>query len=157
MSVCKYLKRVIASRTRLKREVIKSANLPLPEGIPLSQGIKVGNVVYLSSMVAFNPTTMKIEGRTIEEQTRQSIKNCEQMLKAGGATLEDVVRVMVLLKRPGDFERMNKEYAKYFPRDPPARTVVKIGANLPNALISIMMTAVITGKTGEPSQPILDD
>ena len=140
----------------MKREVINSPKLKVPKGIPLSQGIKVGSVLYLSSMVAFNPKTGKIEAEGIQEQTHQSIRNCELMLKAGGASLKDVVRVMVLLKKPKDFEKMNKVYATYFRKDPPARTVVKIGAHLPKALISIMMTAVITDSTDKPPQPVLE-
>ena len=140
----------------MKREVINSPALRVPKNIPLSQAIKVDNVLYLSSMVAFNPKTGKIEVETIGEQTHQAIRNCETILKAGGATLTDVVRVMVLLKNPADFERMNRVYAKYFPKDPPARTVVKLGAYLPKALISIMMTAVITD-SGSSSHSVLGD
>lgn len=141
-----------SSGASLKREIIYTPDAGVPSNVPLSQAVKVGNVIYLSSFVGINPKTRKIEGRTIEEQTRQSIKNCETVLKAAGSSLSDVVRVMVLLKKPVDFDRMNREYAKFFPKDPPARTVVKIGAHLPNALISIMMTAVIA----EPTEPILD-
>ena len=128
----------------MKREVIYSAKVKVPKDIPLSQGIKVGNVIYLSSMVAFDPKTGKIEAKTIEGQTHQSIRNCREMLRAGGATLGDVVRVMILLKNPRDFEVVNRVYGTYFRKDPPARTVVKIGAHIPKVLISIMMTAVIT-------------
>ena len=130
--------------SKLRREVIKADKAGIPPGYPLSQAVKVGNVVYLSSTVGWNPKTNKIEGRTIEEQTRDAIKNCEEVLRAAGATLNDVVRVTVLLKNPKDYDRMNHEYAKFFPKDPPARTVVRIGAHLPNVLISIMMDAVIT-------------
>jgi enamine deaminase RidA (YjgF/YER057c/UK114 family) len=77
------------------------------------------------------------------------------MLKAGGASLKDVVRVMVLLRHPKDFDAMNKVYATYFRKDPPARTVVKIGAHLPKALISIMMTAVLTD--GKASHPVIEE
>ncbi len=133
----------------MKKEIIFSPDAGVPPNVPLSQAIKVGNVIYLSSFVAADPKTRKIVGRTIEEQTRRSIKNCESVLRAAGSSLNDVVRVMVLLKNPRHFERMNREYAKLFPKDPPARTVVKIGAHLPNALISIMMTAVVSGSGPE--------
>src|SRR5437870_2232581 len=139
----------------MKREVINSPSVKVPKGIPLSQGIRVGNVLYLSSMVAFDSKTGKIEAKGIKEQTHQVIRNCTEMLKAGGASLQDVVRVMVLLKHPKDFDAMNKVYATYFRKDPPARTVVKIGAHLPKALISIMMTAVITD--GKASHAVLEE
>jgi 2-iminobutanoate/2-iminopropanoate deaminase len=130
--------------SKLKREVIKTKKAGIPPNVPLSQAIKVGNMVYLSSTLGMNPKTLKVEGKNIEEQTRDAINNCREVLKAAGATLEDVVRVVVLLKNPEDFDKMNNEYAKHFRRDPPSRTVVKIGAQMPNVLISIMMDAVIT-------------
>jgi len=47
-----------------------------------------------------------------------------------------------LLKDPNDFDGMNTEYAKFFPKDPPARALAKLGVELPNILVSIMMTAI---------------
>ena len=128
----------------MKREVIRTKKAGIPPDVPLSQAIKVGNMVYLSSTLGMNPKTLKVEGKNIEEQTRDAINNCREVLRAAGAALGDVVRVVVLLKNPEDFDDMNREYAKHFPKDPPSRTVVKIGAHMPNVLVSIMMDAVIT-------------
>ena len=136
----------------MKRKVVRTAKAGIPPNVPLSQAIKVGNMVYLSSTLGMNPKTLRVEGRNIEEQTRDAINNCREVLKAAGAKLEDVVRVVVLLKNPKDFDRMNHEYAKHFPKDPPSRTVVKIGAHMPNVLISIMMDAVITKNHEEHSR-----
>jgi len=51
------------------------------------------------------------------------------------------VQVIVLLANPADFAAMNEEYAKVFAVEPPARAVTKLGVELPNVLVSIMMTA----------------
>ena len=67
------------------------------------------------------------------------------MLEAGGGSLEDVVQVTVLLADPADFAGMNEEYEKVFAVDPPARAVTKLGVDLPNLLVSIMMTAYVEG------------
>ena len=69
--------------------------------------------------------------------------NCRNILRAAGADLENVVEVHVLLARPNDFAGLNDEYAKFFPADPPARAVAKLGVELPNVLVSIKMTAVL--------------
>ena len=123
------------------KEILFSAELPTS---PLySQGIKVGSTIFLSGIVAFEPATKKVEAKTVEEQTERAIRNCETILKTGGATLEDVVQVVVLLKNPEDFDSMNKAYSKIFPRNQPTRAVTKLGVDLPNILVSIMMTAVI--------------
>ena len=82
-------------------------------------------------------------GSTIQDQTRQALLNCENILRAAGAKLENVVEVLVLLAKPDDFAGLNDEYAKFFPSDPPTRAVAKLGVEVPNVLVSIKMTAVV--------------
>jgi reactive intermediate/imine deaminase len=118
-------------------------NNQLPSSSLYSQGIKVGNTVYLSGMVAFDPTTKKVEAKTIEEQTERALRNCELILANASATLNDAVQVIVLLKNAQDFDLMNMAYSKVFPKNPPTRAVTKLGVDLPNVLVSIMMIAVI--------------
>ena len=122
------------------KEILFSAELPASSFY--SQGIKVGNAIYLSGIAAFDPATKKVEANTIEEQTERAIRNCESILKSGGSSLEDVVQVIVLLKNPQDFDSMNKVYSKIFSLNPPTRAVTKLGVDIPNILVSIMMTAV---------------
>jgi 2-iminobutanoate/2-iminopropanoate deaminase len=123
------------------KQILFSADLPAS---PLySQGVKVGNTIYLSGIVAFDPLTKKVEVKTMEEQTERAIRNCELILKTGGASLEDVAQVVMLLKDPQDFDSMNKAYAKVFSKDRPARAVARLGVDIPNVLVSVMMTAVI--------------
>ena len=47
---------------------------------------------------------------------QQALANCEAILRAAGASLDDVVDVLVLLARPADFAGLNEAYAKFFPR-----------------------------------------
>ena len=115
----------------------------LPSSRFYSHGVKVGNTIYLSGIVAFDPLTKKVEVKTVGEQTERAIRNCELILKKGGAGLEHVVQVIVLLKNPQDFDSMNDAYSKLFSKDPPVRAVAKLGVDLPNVLVSLMMTAVI--------------
>lgn len=125
----------------MKREFINIAGLPASPFF--SQAVKAGGMVYLSGIVGIDPATSKMAGDTIEEQTRQSLSNCEAILHEAGATLQDVVDVQVLLARPGDFVGMNAAYAPFFPENPPARSACKLGVEIPNLLVSIRMTAVV--------------
>jgi len=123
------------------KEVIRTSDAPTS---PLfSQAVRVGSTVYVSGTVGTDPGTGQMAGSTVQEQTRQALLNCEAILKAAGAVRKDVVDVHVLLSRPGDFAGMNEEYAKFFPRDPPARAVSRLGPELPNVLVSIKMVAVL--------------
>jgi 2-iminobutanoate/2-iminopropanoate deaminase len=124
----------------MAKEIIRTADAPAS---PLySQAVKVGSTIYLSGMPGIDAKTRQ-GGSTIQEQTRQAIRNCESILKAAGASLADVVEVLVLLARPEDFAGLNEEYAKFFPVDPPARAVTKFGVELPGILVSLKMTAVV--------------
>jgi 2-iminobutanoate/2-iminopropanoate deaminase len=99
----------------------------------------------LSGIVGIDPATNQLAGVTIQEQTRQALVNCKNILHAAGANIENVVEVLVLLAKPSDFAGLNEEYAKFFPNDPPTRAVAKLGVELPNVLVSIKMTAVVEG------------
>lgn len=108
-----------------------------------SQAVKAGQHVYVSGLVGVDVSTGKAAGETIQEQTRQALRNCEAVLREAGATLEDVVEVGILLADPDDFAGTNEEYANWFPADPPARYAAKLGAEIPGIRISIRVTAVI--------------
>lgn len=114
-----------------------------PASTLFSQAVKAGQHVYVSGLVGIDAATGKLAGTTIQEQTRQALTNCELVLRAAGATLGDVVEVGVLLTQPTDFAGMNAEYATWFPADPPARYVAKLGVDVPGVLVSIRMTAFV--------------
>ena len=123
------------------REVISTAEAP---GSPLySQAVKAGDHVYVSGMVGIDPSTGNLAGSTIQEQTRQAFTNCRAVLRAAGATMDDVVEVGVLLTNPTDFAGMNDEYATWFPAQPPTRYVAKLGVDIPGVLVSIRLTAFL--------------
>jgi len=125
----------------MMKQVIRTATAP--SSTLFSQAIKVGSTIYVSGIVGVDPGTNQLAGLTIQEQTRQTLVNCENILRAAGATLENVVDVHVLLARPSDFAGLNEEYTRFFPTDPPTRAVAKLGVDLPNVLVSIKMTAVL--------------
>jgi len=125
----------------MKKQIVSTGDAP---SSPLySQGVRVGPTIYVSGMVGIDVATKQLAGATIQDQTRQALRNCQAVVEAGGGTLEDVVQVTVLLANPADFAGMNEEYAKMFAIAPPARAVTKLGVELPNVLVSIMMTAYV--------------
>lgn len=107
-----------------------------------SQGVKVGAHIHVSGLVGIDVATGQLAGPTIQDQTRQALANCVAVLKAGGATLDDVVEVGVLLADPNDFAGLNEEYTTWFPVDPPTRYAAKLGVVIPGVLVSIRMTAI---------------
>ncbi|HZU93715.1 MAG TPA: Rid family hydrolase [Microbacterium sp.] len=124
----------------MPREIIATTDAP---SSPLySQAVRAGNHVYISGTVGIDVKTGALAGGTIQVQTRQALANCEAILKAGGSGMDDLVELGILLARPEDFAGFNEEYARWFPSDPPARYVAKLGVDLPGILISIRAIAV---------------
>ena len=125
----------------MPRTIISTANAP---SSPMySQAVKAGPQVFVSGTVGIDPGTGALVGDSIQDQTRQALKNCQAILEAAGATLDDVTEVGILLTDPGDFAGLNEEYARWFPADPPTRYVAKLGVDLPGLLVSIRMTAYV--------------
>jgi 2-iminobutanoate/2-iminopropanoate deaminase len=123
----------------MPRQVIATAEAPTS---PLfSQAVKAGPFIFVSGTVGIDPSTGSLAGGTIQEQTRRALTNCQAILQAGGAGLDDVVEVGILLTDPADFAGLNEEWARWFPSDPPTRYGVKLGVDVPGLLVSIRMTA----------------
>ena len=114
-----------------------------PKSPMFSQGVKAGPFVYVSGTTGMDVATGQLAGAMIGEQVGQALANCEAVLKAAGATLDDVVEIGVLLADPVHFAGMNEEYGRWFPTDPPARYVATLGAVIPGVLVSIRMTAYV--------------
>ncbi len=125
----------------MPRQIITTADAP--SSALYSQGVRAGGNVFVSGLVGIDPSTNSLAGATIQEQTRQALKNCQAILAAAGATLDDVVEVGVLLTHSSDFAGLNEEYAHWFPAEPPARYVARLGVEIPGVLVSIRMTAFV--------------
>ena len=116
----------------MKKE-IRTDKAPQPIG-PYSQGLIVGNMIFVAGQGPRNPETGKTP-ETIGEQTRQVMTNIKMILEAGGATMDNVVKSTVHLADLKDFQAFNEVYKEFFPEDQPARTTV--GVQLPKIKVEI--------------------
>ena len=123
----------------MPRQIVTTPNAP--SSTMFSQAVSAGPFLFLAGTAGIDPSSGNLVGDTIEEQTRQALTNCQAILDAAGASLEDVVEIGVLLTHASDFAGLNEEYARWFPSDPPTRYVAKLGVELPGLLVSIRMTA----------------
>ena len=122
-----------------EKKQITTANAPAPAG-PYSQAIAAGGFVFVAGQRPQDPATGEI-GETIQEQTRQVIKNLEAVLTAAGSSLDRVVRSTVYLSDIKNFAPMNEVYKEMMPQPFPARTT--LGAQLRNILVEIDVIAVL--------------
>jgi 2-iminobutanoate/2-iminopropanoate deaminase len=109
----------------MKKEIVAVDKLPKPP-MPYSYCVKAGNLLFLAGQVGIDPTSGKLKGSSISEQTEQVLSNMATVLKAAGSSLENVVKTTVFISDFRDFEEMNKVYARFFPKDQPARTTVQV-------------------------------
>ena len=126
-----------------QRQVIATAEAPAAVG-PYSQGIDTGELVFTAGQIPINPASGKVEAETIEEQTRQVLRNVDVVLRAAGSGLHRVVKMTVFMTDLGDFKAMNEVYAQFFPEDPPARSAVQVVA-LPLGVQIEMEAVALTG------------
>ena len=113
----------------MARDVIRTPNAPAPPPT-YSQAVRAAGLVFVSGTGPHDPATGKIAGETVQEQTRQCLKNISAILEAAGSSLDKAVKATVFLKDMNDFAAMNEVYAKYFAHNPPARSTVEV-ARLP--------------------------
>ncbi|HEX2133069.1 MAG TPA: Rid family detoxifying hydrolase [Actinophytocola sp.] len=95
--------------------------------VPLSHGIRKGNILQVAGQVPLDPATGEVVGASVAEQTVQCLTNIETILAAGGASWDDVVMVRVYLTDTAHFAELNEAYANFLAEPYPARTTVYVG------------------------------
>ena len=110
-------------------DVVSTPAAPKALG-PYSQALVAGGFVFCSGQIPIDPATNSIEAVTVEDQTRQSIKNLSAVLEAAGSSLSNVVKTTVFIKDMNDFAAVNGVYAEMFGDTKPARSCVEV-ARLP--------------------------
>jgi 2-iminobutanoate/2-iminopropanoate deaminase len=123
----------------IMKTVINTPLAPNPAG-PYSQGLKIGNRVYVAGQGPKNASTGETPA-TIAEQTRQVLLNIQYILEAGGAQMSDVVKVTAHLADLKDFEAYNSVYKEFFNEPYPVR--ITVGSELANILVEIDAIAEI--------------
>jgi 2-iminobutanoate/2-iminopropanoate deaminase len=125
----------------MKKEV-KTDKAPQAIG-PYSQGIVANGFVFCSGQIPIVPQTGELNMGSIEDQTRQVLKNISAVLEAAGTSLDNVVKATVFLQDMNDFAAMNKVYAEFFTTPFPARAAVQV-ARLPRDVkVEIEVIAIL--------------
>jgi 2-iminobutanoate/2-iminopropanoate deaminase len=124
----------------MARRIIRTEAAPKPPPA-YSQAVVAGGLVFVSGHGPFDPATGEIVGTTIQEQTAQCLRNVSAVLEAAGSSLDKAVSGTVVLYDEADFDGMNEEWVRWFPKDPPARQGARMPVKRPGLRISIAMIA----------------
>jgi len=122
---------------------IRTTGAPAAIG-PYSQGMRAGEFVFTSGQLPMPPNGER-ESDDVVQLTRQALANISAILSDAGASLSDVVKVVVFLTDMKDFGAMNSAYAEAFSEPYPARSCVEV-SRLPKGVpIEIEAVAWIGG------------
>jgi 2-iminobutanoate/2-iminopropanoate deaminase len=108
----------------MKKQAIRTNKAPGAVG-PYSQGIRAGALLFTSGQIPLTPGGEMVRG-DIQSAARQALSNVQAVLAAGGASMEDVVKVTVFLTNMGDFAAVNQVYAEWFNEPFPARSAIQV-------------------------------
>lgn len=122
------------------KKVLATEKAPAAIG-PYSQGVRCGDMVFISGQLPIDPATGAFAGEDIASQTRQALTNISAILESDGLTMANIVKTTVLLKNINDFSAMNEVYASFFEGAYPARAAFEVAALPKDALIEIEAVA----------------
>ena len=148
------IKLVVLLMAHLTAAILMAGGLPLTsakrainppgteEGLPFSNGILVGNTLYVAGQEGLDSSKLRPGG--IGPETQAALENIKKIVEAAGLQMTDVVSVNVYLADMADFGEMNKVYKTFFPEPRPARATVQVAALVNHARIEITAIAVKT-------------
>lgn len=123
-----------------------------PKGIaeavgPFARAVLVGDHLYIAGTTALSHISGDYYERqvpdTIEEQTRLTLENIRKCVEAADGTMDDIFKVVIMLKNPSDYKKMNAVRAEYFRRDPPISTCFRAEVMRDDILVEIEAVALI--------------
>ncbi|MGY1806189.1 RidA family protein [Blastococcus sp. SYSU D00669] len=129
-----------------RRDVVPLDSWGTVPGLPISLGVRAGEVVYLSGQLGIPPGTDQIVDGGAGEQTIQIFRNLEAVLAERHLGLADVAKTTVYLTDMADFPAVNAVYESIFGDAPPARTTVGVHALAWGAAVEIEAVALASGK-----------
>ena len=118
---------------------------------PFSRAVLIGEYLHIAGTTALSHVSGDYYARkmpeTIEEQTRLTLDNIRKCVEASGGTMDDVYKVVVMLKNPADYKRMNAVRAEFFKKEPPISTCFKADLMREEVLVEIEAVAFIPRKS----------
>jgi 2-iminobutanoate/2-iminopropanoate deaminase len=96
---------------------------------PASVMVRHGDTLYVSGLPPFDPATGVIVKSGIERQTELCLEQLKLCVETGGSSLEQIIKCVVYATSVKDFPAINAVYARYFPKNPPARMFVNVPAH----------------------------
>ena len=103
-----------------------------------------GSIIFLSGQLSRNADGGLVGRGDMAKQTRQAIRNIETVLDSAGASLGDVVQVVVYTTDMREFDRITDARMEFFKGELPTSTIVEVNRLAdPDLLVEIQSAAVL--------------
>jgi reactive intermediate/imine deaminase len=119
----------------MARQIIQTDRAPKAIGT-YSQAVRCGATVYLAGQIALDPATMELAAGA-GAQIHRVFRNLQEVARAAGGDLKDIVKLTVYLTDLGHFPLVNEIMAAYFSPPYPARAAVGVASLPRGALVEI--------------------
>ena len=120
----------------MDKVVIHTTEAPKAIGT-YSQGIKSDKFVFTSGQIPINPQSGELIRGDFKSEVKQVLINLNGVLKGGGSSLQQAIKLTVFLTDLSHFAQVNEIFNEFFPDNPPARSAVQVSALPMNARIEI--------------------
>ena len=127
----------------MEKKIINTSKSPAPIG-PYNQAILKGNTLYISGQIALNGESMKLNNKSISDETHQVMINLKNILEEAKMSFNNVVKSSIFLSDMSLFNEVNKIYGSYLtPGNEPARETIAVKTLPMNVNVEISMIAII--------------
>ncbi|KAF9185464.1 hypothetical protein BGZ51_007950 [Haplosporangium sp. Z 767] len=123
-------------------KIISTEGAPAALG-PYSQAIVANGFVFCSGSIGLDPKTGVIPDG-VDAQTVQVLDNMGAVLEASNSSFAQIVKTTVFLKNMGDFDAVNKIYARTLGGALPARSCVEVARLPKDVLVEIECIATVS-------------
>ena len=146
--ICALLVLIVAAGASISAQAADSSqsarryiNLPKPVQAPFSDGVLVGNTLYIAGRLGIDPKTGKLP-EDVDQEARIALDGVKSVLSEAGMTMDDLVFVQVFCPDVSLYAKFNDVYKGYFGTDYPARAFVGSGQLLRGAHFEMNAIAV---------------
>jgi reactive intermediate/imine deaminase len=112
-----------------------------PANLPFSDGVLVGDTLFLSGRIGLDRRTMQA-ATDVDEEIRLMLDGVRATLEQAGMTMENLVYVQVYCTDLSLYEKFNTAYRKYFGKDLPARAFLGAASLLRGGRFEMQAIAV---------------
>lgn len=94
--------------------------------LSMAQGVKIGNLLYVSGQIALDAEGTLVGAADMTEQSRRVFQNIEEILQRAGYAAENVIKITAFLTDMSRYSEYNAVRSQFFKRSRPASTTVEV-------------------------------